>query len=271
MKKEKKTDIQPLKYITVLYTLVMVLGLYVGTQLIKSIQQEEILPAVANPDAPESALYIFFYILIMTGVLLVLIKLNLDLVIKLVAFIAFFGGIVVTLSSIFQALGILFAVLLMAATLWKRQNIMLLNLSLILTVAGVGAFLGASLSVLPSLLLLVILSIYDIVAVFWTKHMVTLAEKAKGRLPFMFLIPYKGRDLGLGTGDMAIPLVFTVSVFKDYAITNALLTAAGGLVGIISLFLYIQNRRRITLPALPPLTIGLIAGFAISLIPRLLL
>jgi presenilin-like A22 family membrane protease len=86
----------------------------------------------------------------------------------------------------------------------------------------------------------------------------------------MFIIPNKGRTVGLGTGDMAIPLVFTVSVLKDYAITNAIATAAGGLIGLLALFLYIQKRKRITLPALPPLAVGLIAGFAASLIPTLL-
>ncbi|MDD5111485.1 MAG: presenilin family intramembrane aspartyl protease, partial [Candidatus Altiarchaeota archaeon] len=140
----------------------------------------------------------------------------------------------------------------------------------ILTVVGAGALLGASLSIIPSIILLIILSIYDLIAVFWTKHMVTLAENAKGKLPFMFIIPHKGKTVGLGTGDLAIPLVFTASVLKDYTLASALATSAGGLIGLLTLFLYIQKRKRITLPALPPLAIGLIAGFTASLIPTLL-
>lgn len=268
-------EIHPIAYIIILYLIVITLGLYVSTKLIQKIYYEtdetkKIPPAVSNPDAPESSIEIFIYILVMTGFLLLLIKFNFDFIIKALAFIALSGGVLVTLTSIFETIGLLLTIILMALTLWKKQNILLLNLTLILTVAGVGAFLGASLSITPAILLLILLSIYDLIAVFWTKHMVTLAEKAKGKLPFMFLIPQQGRNLGLGTGDLAIPLVFTVSVFKDYAMTNAITTAAGGLVGIILLFLYIQKRKKVTLPALPPLAIGLITGFGISIIPTLI-
>lgn len=268
-------DLQPIVYIIVLYLIVMSLGLFVSTKLIHKIYYEtdeakKIQPAVSNPDAPESSVQIFIYILVMTAILLLLIKFNVNFIIKIISILALFVGMLVTLASIFGDTGLILALLLLALALWKKQNLVILNLTLILTVSGVGAFLGASLSVLPAILLLIILSVYDLIAVFWTKHMVTLAEKAKGKLPFMFLIPYRDRNLGLGTGDIAIPLVFTVSVFKDYAMSNAVLTAAGGLVGVVSLFLYIQSKKQITLPALPPLTVGLIMGFAISLLPSLL-
>ncbi|MFH1125602.1 MAG: presenilin family intramembrane aspartyl protease [Candidatus Altiarchaeota archaeon] len=268
----KKKEISPVLYIIVLYVVVMGLGLYVSTKIITKIYETgELMPAVSNPAAPESSAEIFIYILVMTAVLLLLIKLKLDWLIRVVALFAVFVGMTLaTTSLIGDTLGILLSLTLMALSLWQKQNIFLLNLTLIATVTGIGAFLGASLTTLPSILLLIALSIYDLVAVFWTKHMVTLAEKAKGKLPFMFIIPHQGRNVGLGTGDLAIPLTFTVSVYKDYAMLNALTTAAGGLIAIILLFHYIQHKKRITLPALPPLAVGLAAGYFISLLPTLI-
>lgn len=267
----KTKEISPLAYVVLLYVVVMSLGLYVSASLIQKIYHpvdvnDRLPPAVSNPDAPESSIEIFLYILVMTLLMLALLKFNLNIIIKILALLALLGGMTFTLYAIFGNLGFITALLLLIAVIWKRQNLLLFNTALILTVTGVGAFLGASLSVLPSLLLLIILSIYDLIAVFWTKHMVTLAEKAKGKMPFMFLIPHRKRSIGLGTGDLAIPLVFTVSVFKDYTLAKAITTSLGGLAGIILLFLYIQGRKKITLPALPPLAVGLIAGFAISML-----
>lgn len=263
-------ELPPLAYVILLYVTVMSLGLYVSTSFIQKIyhpiDEEDKMPsAVSNPEAPESSIEIFIYILFMTGIMLALIKLNLNVVIKAMSLIALFLGIALTLFSMLGSPGIPLALILLILTLWQK-NPLLLNLALILTVAGIGAFLGASLSFIPSLLLIIILSIYDLIAVFWTKHMVTLAEKAKDKLPFMFIIPYRKKSIGLGTGDLAIPLVFTVSVFKDYTLSNALLTSLGGLAGLMTLFIYIQGRKKITLPALPPLAVGLIAGFALSLL-----
>jgi len=264
-------DINPLLYVMVIYVVVTLLGLYVGARLIDKIYVTgELPPAVSNPEEASSSAQLFLYILVMTGFLLLLIRFNLNFMIKALSYLALFGGMLVTLSSVFDYAGLPLALLMLLVSVWKKQNLLVMNSSLVVTIAGVGAFLGASLAVFPAVLLLLVLSVYDLVAVFWTKHMVTLAEKAKGRLPFMFLIPYRGRNLGLGTGDLAIPLVFTVSVFKDYSLFNAAVTSLGGLVGLLALFLYIQTRRKVTLPALPPLVLGLVAGFVVSLIPQLL-
>lgn len=259
-------ELSPIVYVVMLYVTVMSLGLYVSTTLIQKIYvTKELPPAVSNPEALASSAEIFIYILAVTGLLLLLLKLNLQAVVKAMSIIALVGGMAVTLITMLGDVGLPAALILLMLALWKK-NMFLMNITLILTVTGVGAFLGASLSTLPSLLLLITLSIYDLIAVFWTKHMVTLAEKAKGKLPFMFLIPHHKRSIGLGTGDLAIPLVFTVSVFKDHTLANAITTSLGGLAGIILLFLYIQKRKKITLPALPPLALGLIAGFTASLL-----
>jgi presenilin-like A22 family membrane protease len=80
----------------------------------------------------------------------------------------------------------------------------------------VGALLGVSIGVLPVIVFLILLAAYDYIAVFKTKHMVTMAKAvAKKNLSFTFALPTQKHQFELGTGDLVMPLVFSVSVLND--------------------------------------------------------
>ncbi len=247
-----------------IYLAVQIIGLNVGLELTRQIEASVIPAAVENPESTSSSLQIFLYILLMTGLLLVFIRFKLGIIIQILLFLGIFGGIFIAFWSLFRDYAVILAVILTVLAIWRRKNILLMNFTLIWTIGGIGGYLGASLHFLPSLILLVILSAYDIVAVFWTKHMVTLAKESKDKLPLFFAIPVGKKILGLGTGDFAIPLVFSVSVLGDYGITHAFFTIVGGLIGLISLFFYTSGKKEIALPALPPVAVGLILGFLIG-------
>ncbi len=267
-KKEKTSSTKPLYSLLILislYLMVQGIALNVGLNFIPKIISGEIAPIVEEPESPESSGQIFLYILIMTGVILILLKFKLGIMIRLFMFLAILMGMSITLWSFFPQLWFLLTIPLYLLFLWKRENALLVNVILILTIAGMGGYLGASLHFIPSLLLLLALSIYDIVAVFGTKHMVTLAKGAQGKIP-MFSVPIRKKFMGLGTGDLAIPAVFSVSVLQDFSMSHSLLTLLGGLLGLISLFFYIIQREKVVLPALPPITIGLVLGFLVSLV-----
>lgn len=258
---------KPLIAVALIYLLVVSIGLYVGLDLVEKIREGEIPPAVPNPESPESSVWILVNILVMTAVILALLKLNFNIIIQALVAVAMFTGMLLTLDTFIGYYSLPAAVILMLLSFWRKNNILLMNATLVLTIAGIGAFLGASLSLIPSLLLLVSLSVYDFIAVFWTKHMVTLAEKLKEKIPFMFIIPVEeGKNMGLGTGDLAMPLMFTVSVLRDHSIGSAILTAVGGLIALMFLMNYVARKEHTALPALPPLCLGLLAGFAVSLI-----
>jgi len=256
-----------------IYLLVQGLGLWIGAGglwvekgAVETIKENPELGVVREPESVESSAQIFIYILIATAALLLFIKFKLDLIIKIFINLAIIGGLLLTLSYILGLIGILMAVTLFALRLWKRENILLMNVVLIFTIPGIGSWLGASLDVLPSLILLLILALYDIIAVFGTKHMVTLAENAKGKIPMMVAIPVGDRHLGLGTGDLTIPLVFSVSLLREYGLANSVITSLGGCIGLIALFLYTIRKKDVVLPALPPITAGLLLGFGLSLL-----
>jgi len=168
---------------------------------------------------------------------------KLDSVIKLVIYLGLFFGMGITLWGVFGGIGVLLAFPAFILTYWKRDSLAAVNAMLILALPGIGSWIGASLAFTPSLILLVGLAVYDLIAVFGTKHMVTLAEGAKGKLPLMFGIPVGERILSLGTGDLAIPLVFTVSVLRDHTMMHAAVTGLGGLAGLIALFFISSTRK----------------------------
>ena len=122
-------------------------------------------------------------------------------------------------------------------------------------------------------MLLVLLSVYDYVAVFKTKHMVTLAKSVtKKNLSFTYALPTKEHQFELGTGDLVMPLVFATSVlastkplypFPQYLVPPTLILLAS-LTGLILTISYLSKRIGKALPALPPQTALMIAAFFLS-------
>ena len=118
-----------------------------------------------------------------------------------------------------EEIGLLALILPLAIVIARfvfRKNIWLRNLASILAAAGAGPLIGYNFGIIPVALFLVILAGYDIIAVFYTKHMVTLAKSiTKKNLAFTFALPTTDHQFELGTGDMVIPLVFAVSVLTE--------------------------------------------------------
>ncbi len=83
-----------------------------------------------------------------------------------------------------------------------------------------------------------VMILYDVLAVYVSRHMVQLAEWAiRERLPLLFLLPpalppfpSKGPTLALGFGDVALPTALTLSAFHAHPTPWP---AAGALVGVL--------------------------------------
>jgi presenilin-like A22 family membrane protease len=252
-----------------IYLITILLGLNTATFILPLMypppgEEQVVAPVVSEPQSLTSSLQIFLYILLMTAVMLFLMKRKWGFIIKLALAFSFLFGILFTSVSIVGDIGVLFTVLLLLLFFWRRESIVLSNVVLVFTISGIGAILGASLGFLPALLLMLLMSAYDIIAVFVTKHMVTLAEESKGKYALMFLIPVGERTMGLGAGDLALPLTFTVSVMASHGVGYAIPTAYGGLLGLVSLFYYLQGREKVALPALPPIVLGLLFGYGLT-------
>ncbi len=240
---------QLLLQLVLLFALTQCLGLFVGNYLV----QNDIRATIVNdnPDAVENGVGLIVWILLFTGLLLLVIKLvsdrNLFFLLKGLEAMAIFGsGLIVLLPlGIDDLVSFSLAIALVAARIVWKEHLLLRNISSIVAAAGAGALIGASIGVVPILVFLLLMAIYDFIAVFKTGHMVTLAKSlTKKNLSFTFAMPTtkaatekdktgdgpwrgkagrrppspplreggEGHQFELGTGDMVVPLAFAVSV-----------------------------------------------------------
>jgi presenilin-like A22 family membrane protease len=156
------------------------------------------------------------------------------------------------------------------------------------------ALLGISFGILPTVLLLVVLAVYDAIAVYRTKHMVSLAEVvAEMRLPILMVMPSGGgydytraptiqqqraqpveerEAMFMGLGDVVFPGVLVVSAFAwlpTAAIAGwggNLLVALGALLGSLGGFALLERFVMGGNPqaGLPFLNGGALAGYAVT-------
>lgn len=223
---------------------------------------------VENPSEPGNALFFFAYVVCASVVLLLVLRYykgkNLFLMLEYLlvfATVQLFASLY--LSEVLSlALG---ALALAARALFPKTRFFLLLYS----TAVVGALLGASLDLLPAVLLASLLAGYDVVAVFWSKHMITLAKNLEKRGAAFALQLKRGKEsVQLGTGDVAIPAMVAVSGLRlagnaigAAAFLPGVFALAGSLVGL-ALVIFVLERKKGYWPALPPIVFGALAGLA---------
>lgn len=278
--------------IVAVFLCVQIIGIYTGYQYIQYIEAGVYEPIFEDPEDVSNSFILILYVLIMTAFILFIIRYKKVLLRVLEAIVIFFASDIVFEFGIaslpfenaasFAFIGMFLAFLL---TAWKvlKPSLLSQDVALVFAVSGAGAIIGASFGVFPVLVFLLLLSIYDFVAVFYTKHMIYMAKAITERpLSFTAAFPFKDKIrvktkrgykkkmykhvFQLGGGDLAIPLVFSVAVLNSYGFQSMLFTVAGSLIALMLLFSFILRKPGIALPALPPISAGACIGFAISLL-----
>lgn len=197
-------------------------------------------------------------------------------------FVIFLGG-EVFLESLYIPTIIALPIVLISIIIWfKNSSVWFHNLLLVVGIAGMGGVVGTSLSPQLVILLFIILAIYDFVAVYKTKHMVKMAKSMiESRAILGIVIPknfidFKKRlqdvEIGkekkdcliLGSGDIIFPLILSASLLPQGIIKSGIIlifSIAGLFLGFI-LFLKLGQK---PMPALPPLALSSIIGYAIAI------
>lgn len=191
---------------------------------------------------------------------------------------AAWGGLISLILWIGDIFALIFITILIFGWL-KKPSVFLHNLAMIFGLAGIGGSLGLRLSPPVVVLLLIILSIYDYIAVYKTKHMVKMAkEMIETGAILALIIPQKisdfladlkevrpgGRFLILGGGDVAFPLLLCASLVSQ-GILNPLIVAFFALIGLfVSFWFFISQKTRQPIPALPPIALFSIIGYLIT-------
>ena len=245
--------------------------------------------AFEDPTQVSYSIYYIVMILVFTLFVLIALKRNMKWTISLFIYLA----IISTLYYVFFALFTLIpdlsehvvsaasAVLSIGITvlLYKYPEWYIVDIVGVCIAAGVSALIGISLSVIPVIVLLLLLAIYDAISVYKTKHMITMAEGIMDlKLPILFVIPkhsnysflkedFKPGEtreaffMGLGDAVMPTLLVVSANVFIEnngisYPVLGAML---GTLVGHAILSILVMKGK--PQAGLPFLNFGVILGF----------
>jgi len=160
-------------------------------------------------------------------------------------------------------------------------RIVIWNASLVIGIAGIALSLGMAIPPVVALVFLGIMAVYDIIAVYKTKHMVSMFKGllAHGVVPAFILpassahllhrlTPAHGRSEGgvhlLGTGDLALPLLVVAS-----AIPLGASVVTGAVIGMLLGFtathaIFFGQTKPGPMAALPPIAAGTALGFLIG-------
>ncbi|MEF8847335.1 MAG: presenilin family intramembrane aspartyl protease [Candidatus Paceibacterota bacterium] len=155
------------------------------------------------------------------------------------------------------------------------------NVFVVLGIAGAGSWLGLSFTPQLVIVLLVIFSIYDFIAVYKTKHMVKMAKAmVESNAIVGLIIPSNlkdfsrdisqvqpgGKFLIVGGGDIVFPLILCTS-FVPISMFKALIMVLFSLIGLgFSFWVFASQKIKKPIPALPPITLGAIMGYLITLL-----
>ena len=190
--------------------------------------------AFQDPNDTGNVLLWVIIILVFTGFIFLIIKLNKKWILQAFILITVawtLGYVFYAIFSIFISPELNLALTLLLSigltlVLYKFPEWYVIDIVGVLLGAGSASIFGISLNIIPVLLLLVLLAVYDYIAVYRTKHMVALAEGVMDlRLPILLIIPkhwkYSFRNekfdkeereaFFMGLGDTVIPTLLVVS------------------------------------------------------------
>lgn len=266
----------------ILFIAAQFLGIFVGAILSQDYDQNPYVQELYfQPQGADqsflSVIFLFLLIIVGTVILLYIIKYYKG---KLLFLIIEFFLIAVPSSIVFYSFlrmqflyfeSMVVAIILGSAlALLKWKFSYLKNVAAVFASAAVGALFGLSFSPFLVLVFLVILAIYDYIAVFKTKHMVTLAKEVLKRDMALTIsskakIPKIGmKRIDLGTGDILAPIMLEVS-FLPTNPSASILILIGSAISVFLIF-YLLRTRKMILPALPPIILGMIISLIIGVV-----
>lgn len=198
---------------------------------------------------------------------------------KALFILAVFSGGALFLELWFGTIFALFLISILTLFWLKGPDILIHDLLLIMGMAGIGSVFGWRLDPLMIIILLSVFSVYDVIAVYLTKHMVKMAKGMieAGAMPGIILptrisefktplkdIKMGGKFLILGGGDIVFPLLLCSSLASQ-GILNSIIVALFALIGLsFSFFIFISQKTRQAIPALPPIALFSIIGYLIT-------
>ncbi len=155
--------------------------------------------AFEDAENPVNPLIYVVMILAVTGIILLLVKQGKKRTIQVFILFSIFVTLfiiflplfyMVVLSPTLAAVGALSVAVIMIAALLIRPEWYVIDIVGIAVASGITAILGMSLGILPAIIFLMILAVYDAISVYKTRHMLALADGVTSLgLPVLFVVP----------------------------------------------------------------------------------
>ncbi|HHI04278.1 MAG TPA: hypothetical protein ENL45_01905 [Candidatus Woesearchaeota archaeon] len=246
---------------------------------------EELPYDMERPPVEESSsfIYILIAVILGTGLLMLLIKFNRINIWKFWFFLSVVFCLTIALKPFMRqeiALAISFVLALFKIV---RPNIFIHNITEVFIYGGMAAIFVPIMNLYAVFMLLLLISVYDMYAVWKSKHMVKLAKFQTSSKVFAGLsIPYKmpkkeakkkaGKVVKiekiktaiLGGGDIAFPLIFAGVVMKNTNFLTSLIIPV--FVSAALLILLTKSEKDKFYPAMPFLSLGCLAGYGFVLL-----
>ena len=263
--------------------------------------------AFGDPNNVMNPIYYVAIVLLMTAVMLFLAKKGLDILIQWFMIASVWGTIIFVMYPVlytifpyfpfmlgFMDIPMILSVILatlISGALYIKPEWYVIDIAGVIMGSGIIAVLGLSFGILPTIILLVVMAVYDFISVYRTKHMLDLADTVlETKLPIVMVAP-KGKNYSfvddtieirkedrgssgerdamfMGLGDIIIPGILPASIFLNSGAEphTAFLMAAASITGafmgyLLLLHFVVKGKAH---AGLPPLNTGAILGYVIS-------
>ena len=274
--------------VTTLLILLFLAAHLVGLFIIKHyLPEDQPLPlSIEKPKRVESTSFIpiFLTIIFASLLALLLVKFKSLGLWKVWFFLSVFLTLTVALTAFIPQMIAIPLVLVLAYFKVIKPNIVVHNATEVFIYGGLAAIFVPVLNFFSVIILLALISIYDAIAVWRTKHMISLAKfQSESKIFAGLFIPYNKRtnvskikvggketynqvkqietQAVLGGGDIGFPLIFSGVVLKSLGFGPAIFVSLVTAVALLLLFYFAQKDK--FYPAMPFLSAGCLIGYGL--------
>ena len=231
-------------------------------------------------EAKSSLASIIIALVIAIALMILLMRLNAETFLRLWFFIVVVIAIGITLTAAlpkFMAASLIALLVALPLAYFKvfKRNMIVHNITEVMIYPGIAAIFVPLVTITTAIILLVLISLYDMYAVWHTGFMQRMAQYQIKTLKVFsgFFIPYvnqkdkerlaKGAGKGkmvkvnvaiLGGGDVVFPIIIAGVVMQQLSFWHAFIVSAGATIALAALF-YMSEKGKFY-PAMPFISIG---------------
>lgn len=276
-----KHDIIPTLFLIILFLGAHIIGLLIVENYLPV--EGELPLGIQRPEVEEETSYLplITALLMATALALVLIKFRAVKIWKTWFFLSVAIALLIAFAAFLPQLVALILALIFSALKTFRPAVITHNFTELFIYGGLAGLFVPILGVSSIIILLILVSVYDMIAVWKTKHMISMAKfQAKSKMFAGLMIPYKSshlekyqaaavssegksgyREAVLGGGDIAFPLLFSGVMLKNFGFLPALITSFTAAIALFLLLFFADKKK--FYPAMPFITAGSLIGYFI--------